>query len=125
MHLELEIRSSDGYTVVTPRGEIDLATYCQLKKTLGDLLVDGNIHLVVDLTETAFIDSTGLSALAGGRRKAYASNGSFALVCRAEQMLTVFRVTGLDMLFDIHQTLTEATSRPLTPLSAELERAVS
>jgi len=49
-------------------------------------------------------------ALIGGRRRAYALKGSLSLVCTEQQMLKIFRITGLDKVFTIHDTVDEAVS---------------
>ncbi|MGZ4429651.1 MAG: STAS domain-containing protein [Nocardioidaceae bacterium] len=123
MDFRIDVRRDNGYTVVAPFGEIDLATSQQLKEAIGDLLVDGDIHLVVDLTEVEFIDSTGLGALIGGRRKAHGFKGSFGLVCSEDQLLRIFVITGLDKVFSISATLEEALARPITAGSLEEQPA--
>ena len=65
---------------------------------------------MVDLLAVDFIESTGLGALIGGRRRAYALKGSLSLVCTEQQMLKIFRITGLDKVFTIHDTVDAAVS---------------
>jgi anti-sigma B factor antagonist len=75
---------------------------------LGDLIVDGRVNLVVDLHEVTFIDSMGLGALVGARRKVHAFRGSFALAGCNPGVLRVFRLTGLDRVFTLHDDLATA-----------------
>ena len=70
--LQIDVTRRDGYTVLSPHGEIDFATGPQLKDAITELLVAGDVNLVVDLLEVDFIESTGLGALIGGRRRAHA-----------------------------------------------------
>ena len=63
--------------------------------------------------ELDFIESTGLGALIGGRRRAHALKGSLSLVCNEDQVLKIFRITGLDKVFTIYKTVDEAVARPL------------
>ena len=111
MHLQIDVARHDGYTILSPQGEIDFATGPQLKEALTELLVAGEVNLVVDLLRVDFIESTGLGALIGGRRRAHALRGSLVLVCTADQMLKVFRITGLDKVFTIHDSVEAATAR--------------
>ena len=101
MQLEIEVRAEDGHHVVVPRGEIDLVSQLQLKEVINDLVVAGHVHLVVDLDETTFLDSTGLGALIGARRMTHAFRGSFSLVCSNERILRLFTITSLDKVFKI------------------------
>ena len=110
MHLQIDVTRTGGYTVVSPQGEIDFATGPQLKDALTELLVAGEVNLVVDLLGVDFIESTGLGALIGGRRRAYALKGSLVLVCTEDQMLKIFRITGLDKVFAIHDSIEAATA---------------
>ncbi|HET6628087.1 MAG TPA: STAS domain-containing protein [Nocardioidaceae bacterium] len=110
MQLEIDVRTEDGSAIVTPRGEIDLATQGQLKKAIDDMVVAGDVNLVIDLDETTFLDSTGLGVLIGARRKAYAFKGSFCIVCSNEDLLRLFRMTSLDKVFTIHESRAAATT---------------
>jgi anti-sigma B factor antagonist len=112
MQLEIEIKAEDGRYVVIPRGEFDLVTQAQLKEAINELVVGGNVDIIVDLDETTFLDSTGLGALIGARRKTHAFMGSFAIVCTQERLLKLFRITSLDKVFAIRDTRSEALARP-------------
>jgi anti-sigma B factor antagonist len=118
MHLEIDVAERDGYTVLSPHGEIDFATGPQLKEAVTDALVAGRVHLVVNLLGVEFIESTGLGALIGGRRRARALDGSLSLVCAESSVLKVFRVTGLDKVFEIHDSVEAATAKPLSGYSS-------
>jgi len=113
MHLPITVTRRDGYTVLAPQGEIDFATGPQLKDAITELLVTGEVHLVIDLLAVDFIESTGLGALIGGRRRAHALKGSLSLVCTEDQMLKIFRITGLDKVFTIDDTVDEAVRHPV------------
>lgn len=102
--LEIHTHVENGHTVITPRGEIDLVSQSDLKKLINDLVVEGQVDLVVDLGETTFLDSTALGALIGARRLTHTFKGSFALVCAEERLLKLFRITSLDKFFAIHES---------------------
>jgi anti-sigma B factor antagonist len=121
MLLEIEASAQGGYTVVSPHGEIDLSTNHILKEAVGERLAAGEAHLVVDLSAPSFIDSTGLGALIGARRKAHDRHGSFAVVCAQATLLKLFRITGLDSVFEIHDTLEGALARPVTAYAGEAD----
>jgi anti-sigma B factor antagonist len=112
MHLQVDTLRRGDYTVLQPQGEIDFATGPQLKDAITEALVAGDVNLVVDLLKVDFIESTGLGALIGGRRRAHALKGSLCLVCTEDQMLKIFRITGLDKVFAIYDTLDQATAQP-------------
>jgi anti-anti-sigma factor len=73
-------RAADGSLLVEVRGEIDI----QASARLRDVLVDAATHqlptqIMVDLLHVTFIDSTGLSALIGGRSDAHVHGVAYTL----------------------------------------------
>ena len=110
MHLPINVERRHGFTILSPQGEIDFATGPQLKDAITERLVAGDVNLVVDLLAVDFIESTGLGALIGGRRRAHALKGSLRLVCTEQQLLRIFRITGLDKVFAIYDSVEQATA---------------
>jgi anti-sigma B factor antagonist len=109
MQLQIDVTQRHGYTILSPQGEIDFATGPQLKDAINERLISGDVNLVMDLQAVDFIESTGLGALIGGRRRAHALKGSLRLVCTEEQLLKIFRITGLDKVFAIYDSVEQAT----------------
>jgi anti-sigma B factor antagonist len=109
MQLQIDVTRRHGYTILSPQGEIDFATGPQLKDAINERLVAGDVNLVMDLQAVDFIESTGLGALIGGRRRAHALKGSLRLVCSQQQLLKIFRITGLDKVFAIYDSVEQAT----------------
>jgi anti-sigma B factor antagonist len=105
--LSIDVSRGAEATVVSLAGEIDLATQGELRTVLNDLVVAGDVDLVLDLSEVSFIDSTGIGALIGTRRRVHAFQGSLTLVCPHEAILKIFTITGLEKVFDIRPTLAE------------------
>lgn len=103
-----EVVKHGQQTVVTLTGEIDLSNHAVLRAGLNDLITGGTVHLVLDMSEVTFIDSTGLGALIGTRRRVHAFHGSLAIVLDDPATLRVFEITALDKVFDLHATLASA-----------------
>lgn len=104
MNLKVDTRAEHGYTIVTPRGEIDLSTVEVFREVLNEHLIQGRVHVLIDLDETTFFDSLGFGVLVGIRRKAQAFNGSLGIVCSNPRMLRLFEITALDRVFTISRT---------------------
>ncbi|MCW2834546.1 MAG: anti-sigma-factor antagonist [Nocardioides sp.] len=111
MNLEVATRFAHGYTVVTPRGEIDLSTVDTFREVLNELLIQGQVHILIEMDETSFFDSLGFGALVGARRKAQAFNGSLGIVCSNERILRLFQITALDRVFTITKTVQSQPAR--------------
>lgn len=106
--LNLEHRSVGERTVLRVAGEVDVYTAPKLREKLVQLVGDGHHHIVVDMTDVDFLDSTGLGVLVGGLKRVLSHDGSLALVCDQERILKIFRITGLTKVFPIHSSLDEA-----------------
>ena len=109
MELSLATRSVSNHAVLEIGGEIDVYTAPRLRERLIEMVGAGEKRVVVDLRRVEFLDSTGLGVLVGAHRRLRASNGSLSLVCPDERLLKIFRITGLDSVFDIHKTVEDAT----------------
>src|SRR6476620_4551997 len=96
----IEDRSVDADThVVAVAGEIDLFTAPEFKQRVSAPIDEGRTHVIVDLTETTFIDSSSLGVLIGAHRRLRRLEGA---------LVKTFRITGLDGVFTIVNSLDEA-----------------
>jgi anti-sigma B factor antagonist len=108
MNLSLNASSTGTQTVLEVRGEVDVHSAGLLKDRLVQIISSGQHSVVVDLSWLAFIDSTGLGALVSARNHAQQADAVLRLVCTSERMLKLFRITGLDAVFDIYATVPQA-----------------
>jgi anti-sigma B factor antagonist len=108
--LSLTTRTEGDRTVVSVGGEIDVYTAPTLREQLVDLVNAGQYHLVVDMEDVEFLDSTGLGVLVGGLKRVRAHEGSLRLVCTQERILKIFRITGLTKVFPIHDSVADAVA---------------
>lgn len=104
----LDVTERGHLTLVSLEGELDLASQGAFRARLVDLLVAGRTDLVLDLGGLTFLDSTGLGALIGIRRRAHALRGSLVLVCPPGTVRRVFEVVGLEKVFDIRPSVEAA-----------------
>ncbi len=108
MELKIDVETDGQKCVVTLDGEIDVYTAPWLKDALVEQLEAGCVYLVVDMDQVAFIDSSGLGVLVGALRRAKERSGAVRLVCSRENVLKIFRITGLDKVFPIFSSVEEA-----------------
>ncbi|HEY1680800.1 MAG TPA: STAS domain-containing protein [Candidatus Tumulicola sp.] len=90
------------------RGSLDLATAPTVRAALTDAASDANRHLIVDLTQIEFLDSTGLGALIGAHRRASEHNGSLRLVVTEGPISRLLNITGLLRVFSVYHDLKDA-----------------
>jgi anti-sigma B factor antagonist len=93
--------------VISVEGELDLSTAPRLKWMLIDSLQAGQSQLVVDLSQTSFMDSTALGVLVAVNRSLDA-DAALAIVCPRAAVLRIFELSGMDGVFAIYATLEQA-----------------
>jgi anti-sigma B factor antagonist len=98
----------DKSYVIALSGEVDLYTAPEFKEQLLDVIGKGAKDVVVDFTDTTFIDSTTLGVLVGGVKRLRTNEGQLTLVCSDRNITKIFEITGLDRVFTIHPTREEA-----------------
>ncbi len=109
MELSLATRTVDEHTVLEVGGEVDVYTAPRLRERLVELVDAGARNVVVDLGRVEFLDSTGLGVLVGALKRLRAVNGTLGLVCAHERLLKIFRITALDRVFALYDTVEAAT----------------
>jgi anti-sigma B factor antagonist len=106
-HLEAIPVGTDR-AVLQISGEVDVYTAPQVRDRVIRLLADGVRHVIADLREVSFLDSTGLGALVGSLKRMREQDGSLELVVPDGKITTIFRVTGLDRVFALHPSFPDA-----------------
>ena len=101
--------SDDAY-VISLSGEVDLYTAPEFKQQLLDVIGKGAKSVIVDFSNTTFIDSTTLGVLVGGVKRLRTNEGQLSLVCSDRNITKIFEITGLDRVFTIHATRDEAVA---------------
>jgi anti-sigma B factor antagonist len=101
-------RLDESRYVISLAGEVDLYTAPEFKQQLLDVIAKGGKNVVVDFTDTTFIDSTTLGVLVGGVKRLRSNNGQLSLVCSDRNITKIFEITGLDRVFTIYPTRAEA-----------------
>ena len=95
---------NDDTYVISLAGEVDLYTAPEFKQQLLQVISDGAKNVIVDFSNTTFIDSTTLGVLVGGVKRLRDKDGQLSLVCSDRNITKIFEITGLDRVFTIHAT---------------------
>jgi anti-sigma B factor antagonist len=94
--------------VLQVAGEVDACTAPALRERVRELAADGAAHVIADLSQVDFLDSSGLGALVGGLKRLREDGGSLALVITAPRILRVLQITGLTQALATWPSVTEA-----------------
>ncbi len=109
MDLDIKTSSADGVCTVELVGEVDVYSAPRLKQELVAAIEGGCANVIVDLEQVGFIDSSGLGVLVSALRRARERDGVVRIVCTRDNILKIFRITGLDKVFPIFSDPAEAS----------------
>jgi anti-anti-sigma factor len=111
----IEIEQGEAAAVVALRGEHDLSTAEELRRQL-EPLGENRSTIVVDLTDTDFIDSSVLGVLIAEHDRADRSGGRFAVVLgqgAAHGVRRVFDLAGVEGVLNVVSSREEAVRPPV------------
>jgi anti-sigma B factor antagonist len=94
--------------VLQVTGEVDVYTAPMLRERIRELAAKGAVHLIADLRQVDFLDSTGLGVLVGGLKRLREDGGSLALVISTPRILRIFQITGLTKALAVRQSAADA-----------------
>ena len=105
----IEVRSPQpGAALVVLSGEHDLYSADRLRQTLDDVLL-GSEHLIVDLSQAEFIDSTIIGVLVQTMNRAGGVDRKFTIVLGTAPIVQrTLEITGVLALFDVVPTVERA-----------------
>ena len=96
--------TQSGALVVRPEGRLNMVAAPGLRKELHALVDKGNSRIVVDLSGTEFIDSSGLGALISGLKAARQAGGDLRIAAPTRQVSTVLELTNLNRVLRSYET---------------------
>jgi len=115
--VEYSVKKVNGLPVVSAPAEVDVSNADELRQLLLACADEGHAVLVVDMSETAFCDSTGLHQLVRAHKRATAAGGEVRLVITTPTVLRLFAIVGIDRFFPVFKSLDEAVASPSAPVA--------
>ena len=89
-------------------GDLDAYTAPILRDRMRDLTAVGVVHVIADLRQVDFLDSTGLGVLVGGLKRFREHGGSLAPVVTQTRILKIFQITGLTTVLPPRSSVADA-----------------
>jgi anti-anti-sigma factor len=94
--------------VVRLKGRLDVASVPAFRTEVRELMKGGATTLVLDLTELASIDSSGLGAVIGGLRLARQAGGDLRIAVPNRLVRQALKLTSLDRVLRPYESVDEA-----------------
>jgi anti-sigma B factor antagonist len=109
--MELKSREDGDITILTVTGDLVIGEpETTFKKTVTQLLEEGRVNLLVDLSNVGFLDSSGLGALVRALTQSQKEGGQTKLLNAGPQVRKLLQMTKLDSVFEMHSDLEAAVS---------------
>ena len=94
--------------VVDVEGDIDLSRSSSFQQSLLELVDQRPERIVINLADVPYMDSSGVASLVKLLSRARRNNLAVCLVALGPRVRSIFEITRLDSVFEIHATEEEA-----------------
>ena len=108
--MEFNITREGDIAILKAPERLELAISHKFKKALVNLVNQKFYKLIIDLSDTTFIDSNGISSLVARIYVCRSNRGDIRLSGVSQQIMDVFSITNLNKIFKIYQSLPAAVS---------------
>ncbi len=98
------VEQEEDVAVFAVSGELDISNGRDLKAEVWEALDAGALRVVLDLTETTFLDSTAIGVIIAAFKRLRPLGGSLAIVNVTDSIGRTFAITGLDEMLTIVPT---------------------
>lgn len=106
--MEFSYEVKDSYAEIRAAGRLNMVAAPQLREFVADVVASGSPRIVVNLAETAFMDSSGLGALIGCLKAARQAGGDLRIAAAQPQVKMVLELTSMDRVLMPYASADEA-----------------
>jgi anti-sigma B factor antagonist len=102
--MNLKTHSSNGATILEIHGRFDAHQAPEVTAWLDNTIKTGSTHLVFNLANTTFIDSTALGAVVNGMKRCRQHQGDLRICSLQQPVRIIFELTRLDRAFTLFES---------------------
>ncbi len=111
MSMKATVRQIDSVTVVDLSGRITLGEGCaQLRELIRNEVTKGNKHVLLNLADVTYIDSSGIGELVSAYTAVSNQGGQLKLLNLTKKVHDLLQITKLYTVFDVHDDEAKAVS---------------
>ena len=111
MSMKATLRQVDGIVVVDMSGRITLGEGCtQLRELVREQLGKGTKHLLLNLADVTYIDSSGIGELVSGFTTVSNQGGKLKLLNLTKKVHDLLQITKLYTVFDVYDDEAKAVT---------------
>lgn len=106
--ITLSVERRDEIGVLAVGGVMDTLTGAVLRRAINDIIGEGVVKIIIDLSAVKFMSSVGLSLLFRTAERVGDDIGGLAVVTNGPATRKPIQLTGLDRFFALYPTLDQA-----------------
>lgn len=106
--IDLQVSNIEQVTLVQVNGRVDGTNASQLGSTLAGQIDSGKIRIVLDLSSVEYMSSAGLREIVMAYKRVQRSAGDVRIVQPSRRVMELLEVSGLDTVFQIFPSQSEA-----------------
>lgn len=106
--IEINVADKEQVTLVEVSGRVDSMNANQFGDALNTQIDAGKVRLVLDLSSVEYMSSAGLREIVTTLKKAKKAQGDLRLAQPSQRVREVLEMAGLDTIFRIYSTQSEA-----------------
>jgi len=111
IRLETSTRNVKGYVVLDVAGEVDVYTAPNFKEALHKVIDDGQRHLIVNMEQVTYMDSSGFGTLLGALKRVRSDGGTVNLVKVSGAIDRMLNITRLNTIFNVLPSVEDAITK--------------
>lgn len=101
--LEIAVESVNGVTMLSPKGDVDMARSPVLRKAIVDAMKDKPHALVLDLSGVPYMDSSGLATMVEALQNARKAQTMLRLCALTPRVKSILEIARLNTVFSIFE----------------------
>jgi len=109
--MEIKLRESGKWLILDISGHIKGSEVSQFRGTVQKSIAEGRHHLVANMQDVGFIDSSGVGMLITCHQDLKAVGGQLVLMNLSDDIYDLFEMTSIDRLFEIVDNEQDLLSR--------------
>lgn len=111
MALKLQLRNAENVRIIDCSGDVDLYSSTDLRNALLNEMRSGAPSVLINMTDVAYIDSSGIATLVEGLQLSRQTKTRFGLFGLKPNARSVLQLARLDKVFVIFQNELEALTK--------------
>jgi anti-sigma B factor antagonist len=109
--MKLDVSKKGDVAIFKCVGSLDADNIATFKKAAYDMLDEGTVKYVLDVSGVDFVDSMGLGVLISLLRRVKQKDGDIKIASLTPDVKTIFEITRLFRLFDVCDSSKEAIEK--------------